>query len=97
MSGITEQTPRQAPSPIGADRLSEFKKLLSQRRDVDGRPMTIERLAIRVKTSRAHLSQVLSGNRCGKHTWKHLVDHLTAEELNVLRGTTKQEGESHEV
>ena len=92
MSGISTNTPRTPPAPIGEERYEAFKKLLAKRRDIDGQRMTIERLAERVKTNRAHLSQVLSGKRCGRHTWKHLEDHLTYEEMNVLRGTTNPEG-----
>jgi hypothetical protein len=44
-----------------------------------------EQLARTVMTSRAHLSQVLRGARCGRHTWKRLVRVLPEEGLELLQ------------
>lgn len=50
-----------------------------------GRRYTQERLAEDVMTNRAHLSQVLSGRRRGKHTWVRLVRVLPTEGLSLLQ------------
>lgn len=44
-----------------------------------------EQLADDAMTSRAHLSQVLTGSRRGKHTWKRLVRVLPREGLLLLQ------------
>jgi transcriptional regulator with XRE-family HTH domain len=46
---------------------------------------TQERLADDVMTNRAHLSQVLSGRRRGKHTWCRLVKVLPSDGLSLLQ------------
>lgn len=42
-------------------------------------------LAEFVVTSRTHLSEVLSGKRKGRHTWKRLVKMLPLDGLSLLR------------
>jgi transcriptional regulator with XRE-family HTH domain len=44
-----------------------------------------EQLAEDAMTSRAHLSQVLTGHRRGKHTWRRLVRVLPREGLLLLQ------------
>jgi hypothetical protein len=46
----------------------------------------MELLAERVMTSRAHLSQVLNGRRCGRHTWRRIQKVLgETEGMSLLR------------
>jgi transcriptional regulator with XRE-family HTH domain len=68
-------------------RLSAFYRWLHAQplpENPEGR-YTQERLAEDVMTGRAHLSQVLSGRRRGKHTWRRLVRVVPAEGLFLLK------------
>lgn len=46
---------------------------------------TQERLAEDVMTNRAHLSQVLSGKRRGRHTWRRLVRVVPPAGVSLLQ------------
>lgn len=68
-------------------RLAAFYRWLHARplpENSNGR-YTQERLADDVMTNRAHLSQVLSGRRRGKHTWRRLVKVLPMDGLLLLQ------------
>lgn len=79
--------PRGRASIATNPRLAAFYRWLHARpmpEHPDGR-YTQERLADDVMTNRAHLSQVLSGRRRGKHTWRRLVKVLPMEGLLLLQ------------
>ena len=44
-----------------------------------------ERMAEECMSSRAHLNQVLTGKRIGRHTWRRLVKVLPMEALLLLQ------------
>ncbi len=52
-------------------------------RSLHNRGMTLEVLAEVLKTKPGHLSMVFNGTR-GRNTRKHLVEHLTPKELELL-------------
>lgn len=64
-------------------KLSAFYRWLHAR--PAGCPRTQDELAYQVMTNRAHLSQVLSGQRRGKHTWRRLVRELPDDGLLLLK------------
>lgn len=68
-------------------RLAAFYRWLHTRPlpEASERRYTQERLADDVMTNRAHLSQVLSGRRRGKHTWARLVRVLPMEGVSLLQ------------
>lgn len=64
--------------------LHAFNRLLHQRRDEDGRQMSVSRLADLAVVGRSHLTQVLAGRRAGTHTWPLIFPWLTAHETAML-------------
>lgn len=71
----------------------EFNRLLRQRRDEFGRPMTIALLAQQIGSERSHVNRVLldySDRHRGKETRQKIADALTLEEIAAL-GWTIQE------
>lgn len=46
---------------------------------------TQKRLAEECLTGRAQLNQILSGRRCGRHTWKRIVKILPMEAVLLLK------------
>lgn len=68
--------------PIEYRRVQRFKRLLRER------GVTLGKLSVMLDMNRTHLSQVISGKRNGRHTWKRLKRVLTVDEWNVLHGTT---------
>lgn len=52
-------------------------------KSLHGRGQTLETLAAKIKSTPTHLSMVFSGRR-GRNTRKHLAEHLTLQELNLL-------------
>lgn len=47
-------------------------------------PRTVEQLADKLFSSRAHLTEVLNGHRPGGPTWRKLARVLTPDELRLL-------------
>lgn len=59
-------------------------------KSLHGRGLKLRTLAERLKTSETHLSMVFNNQR-GGNTRKHLVEHLTPEELHLLGWNEKGE------
>jgi hypothetical protein len=57
-----------------------YRKLHARTR----RPRTVAQIAAKIFSSRAHVTEVLNGNRPGGQTWRKLAQVLTAEELALL-------------
>jgi transcriptional regulator with XRE-family HTH domain len=62
-------------------------------RALRARGLSQAKLADLAMTNRAHLSQVLTGKRPGRHTWRRIARFLEPEELALLqhRSTWKTE------
>lgn len=58
--------------------LSEFQRSLRPIGGVSG-------LAILARVGRSHLSQVLSGDRSGATTWKHVLPILGPSQIDLLK------------
>lgn len=65
-------------SGIKAQALTELHRALRAQGE------SVGSIAGRIFSSRAHVSQVLSGRRPGSHTWRKLRRVLTASELELI-------------
>lgn len=54
------------------------------------RGMTLEKLAAELETTHSHLSLVFSGKR-GRNSRKHIVKHLTHQEIEALGWTASHQ------
>lgn len=67
-----------------SEELHQFNRLLHQRRDEEGRQMSVHTLAKLAVVGRSHLNLVLKGARAGAHTWPLIYPLLTEAEASFL-------------
>lgn len=54
-------------------------------RELQRHGLTITKLAEQARVGRCSLQMILPGQRCGKHTWKHVLPHIPASALFHLK------------